>query len=184
MIERFFFHGHGGAMREILDALQGRLLMDVLVPGYIDRWEGPPEFRAVPYQVYLRLDEGYLRMDEIGQFDQLKLSLVDEIALGDVGIDEEDQGEAVLASYEWMLLTYGSVEPRCTRFRYWADERSEPDQAIVKCAEFEVENTDIVFADPTWHFGILVGGADRSRVWQESYFKDAENMRSYTWNRE
>ena len=163
----------------VASLFQRDFISDVLVTGYVDRSEDLPQFRPVPDTVYLQLGHGFIRMDAIGQYDQLKLSRVDAIALEDVLVDEDD--EPAVGSYGQLFLTFGSTEPRCTALRYWTDERSDPAAAVVKCLELEIDEVDTVFVDPTWHFGIHLGTAERRRRWQRDYFDQARGMREHSW---
>jgi hypothetical protein len=167
------------ALDYLVSLLQREAINNVLVTGYIDRSERVHQFRPVPDTVYLELGHGFLRMDAIGQYDQLKLSHVDEIVLEDILVDDDD--DPAVGSYAQMLLTFGSTEPRCTGLRYWTDERSDPVAGVVKCLEVEVDGVDIIFADPTWHFGIHLGTAERRRKWQRDYFDEAKGMREFSW---
>lgn len=169
------------ALDRLVSLLRQEVINNVLVTGYVDRSERIPQFRPVPDTVYLELGHGLLRMDAIGQYDQLKLSHVAEIALEDIVVDEDD--EPAVGSYERTFLTFGSTEPRCTGLRYWTDERSDPGAGVVKCLGIEIDDVDTIFADPTWHFGIHLGTAEHLQRWRRDHFDPARGMREVSWSR-
>lgn len=166
------------AWDQICTALGTEPILDVLVPGYVTRDELGPSFRPVPYSAYLRLEAGYLRMDAVGQFDQLQMRLVEEVAFGDISVDEDD--EPMVGSLSYLFLTGEPGDQQCTGLRSWTDARSDLAAAKVKCLELEVSGRDVIFFDPTWYFGIRIGSADHSRQWRADYFVP-HDMQEHSW---
>jgi hypothetical protein len=174
-----------------LRALRERAVLDVLVPGWVDRDGEYPEFRPQPVVVLLRLDSGFLRLESVGQFDQLKL----EHVIADIGdpsgllpFEAEDGDEVILASYGETLFGDGRDRLRCVGLRYVADDASDPAAGVVKCAEFAFDGGARLFADPTWTFGIrLVGGtvgADATDLgrWISDYGRLPAEVRELEWD--
>ncbi|MFI6561585.1 hypothetical protein [Streptomyces sp. NPDC050534] len=91
------------AWHRIEDVLRQRHVPDVLVPGFVDRDEVPvPVFRPQPLVVHVVLDAGVLRLESVGQYDQLAVRLVESVSLGGVEffetVEEETDDEVAHAS--------------------------------------------------------------------------------------
>ncbi|MFC7591693.1 hypothetical protein ACFQYP_54315 [Nonomuraea antimicrobica] len=100
---------------QIEDVLRRHHVTDVLVPGLIDRDEGPfPMFRPQPLVVHVVLgDEQALRLESVGQNDQLTVRVVDSISLEGVEFFErvEEETDDEIAQASWGNSFSGTVGP-------------------------------------------------------------------------
>jgi hypothetical protein len=159
------------AWSHVEDILRRRHVTDVLVPGLIDRDEEPvPVFRPQPLVVHVLLDEGALRLEAVGQYDQLAVRVVESVSLGGVGfferVEEETDDEIAYASWGEQLFGDGWSRLRCTTVLPYTDARSDPAEGILKCLALELESRYWLFFDPTWTFGIRIGNAEDMRRWE------------------
>lgn len=157
--------------RHVEDVLRRRYVTEVLVPGWIDRDEEPvPVFRPQPLVVHVLLDEGALRLESVGQYDQLAARVVDSVSLGGVElferVEEETDDEIAHVSWGEQLFGDGWDRLRCTAVRPFTDTRSKPDEAVIKCLGLELESRYWLFFDPTWTFGIRIGNAEDMHRWE------------------
>ncbi|WP_427920237.1 hypothetical protein [Streptomyces sp. cg40] len=154
------------------DVLLHRYVTDVLVPGRVDRDDEPiAVFRPQPLVVFVRLDDGALRLESVGGFGQLEVRVVDSVTLAGVelfAIIEEEGDEIALASQGEQLFGDGWDRLRCTTVRPFMDVGSKPEEGLVKCLALELESRYWLFFDPTWPFGIRVGNAEDMRRWNGS----------------
>lgn len=153
------------------DVLRRRHVTDVLVPGWIEREEGQvPEFRPQPLVVHVLLDEGALRLESVGRYDQLAVRVVDSVTVDGVElferVKEETEDEIAFASWGEQLFGDGWSRLRCTTVRPFTDAGSNPEESLVKCLALELESRYWLFFDPTWTFGIRIGNAEDMRRWE------------------
>lgn len=153
------------------DVLRRRYVTDILVSGLIDRDEEPiPVFRPQPLVVHVVLDDGALRLESVGQYDQLAVRVVDSVSLDGVElfehIKEETDDEVAHASWGEQLFGDGWTRLRCTTVRPYTDAGSNPAESILKCLALELESRYWLFFDPTWPFGIRIGNAEDMRRWE------------------
>ncbi|MFR0357962.1 hypothetical protein [Streptomyces sediminimaris] len=153
------------------DILRRRHVTDVLVPGLLDRDEVPvPVFRPQPLVVHVVLDEGVLRLESVGQYDQLAVRVVESVSLGGVeffeSAQEETDDEVAHASWGEQLFGDGWSKLRCTAVRPYTDGGSRPVDGTLKCLALELESRYWLFFDPTWAFGIRIGNAEDMRRWE------------------
>ncbi|MFI1359227.1 hypothetical protein ACH4TV_37500 [Streptomyces sp. NPDC020898] len=150
-------------IHSVFEPLAGRSVWDVQVPGFVDRDEAVPRFMPLAATVYLALGEGYFRLDSVGNYGQLAMSLVTETE-PPPALQGEDE-EFTLASCGDSFFADSYSEYRITRIRYALNNESVPGGGTVRCAEFEFENRFVVFADPMYHFGIRLQGVGAYDRW-------------------
>ncbi|PTM91206.1 MULTISPECIES: hypothetical protein [unclassified Streptomyces] len=155
----------------IEDVLRERCVTDILVPGLIDRDDVPvPVFRPQPLVVHVVLDEGVLRLESVGQYDQLAVRVAESVSLGGVEfferVEEETDDEVAHASWGEQLFGDGWSRLRCTDVRTYTDDGSNPAEGVLKCLALELESRYWLFFDPTWTFGIRIGNAEDMRRWE------------------
>ncbi|MFI2346745.1 hypothetical protein ACH492_06720 [Streptomyces sp. NPDC019443] len=153
--------------RQVAEMLTGRRVRDVLVPGWIDRDDDLPEFRPQPLVLWLRLDQGLIRLASEGQFGHLAARPVTAAGWTDVDLLAEAEDEVVLASCGEQLFGDGRDQLTCTELRGYGGDAGT---TIGLALDFEGGHT--LFLDPAWTFGIRMGNrADEAR-WVEEYGSD------------
>ncbi|WP_326672119.1 MULTISPECIES: hypothetical protein [unclassified Streptomyces] len=148
-------------------ALRDHAVRDVLLPGYLDRDDDVPEFRPQPLVVWLRLDEGLLRFESVGQFDRLSTSVVDGIDWSGIDLFTDAEDEVIVASCGEQHFGDGRDRLHCTRLRVYRAPGAGPD--VCTCLALDFEGGTTLFLDPTWTFGIRAGNAADEQRWLELY---------------
>ena len=147
-------------LTELERALRGAALGDVLVGGFIERDERTarfyPQFSAVYFEVSGRLVE-FRTVETTGR---MRIAFVDSVQVE--GLDDELPAETSLS--ELMLDNSTGATPLVTLTLWGAEDGVE-----CHAAEFELANGQRLFVDPTYHFGIRLGGAVQKRVWFENW---------------
>ena len=148
------------AWRRIEEVLRQRHVTDVLVPGFVDRDELPvPVFRPQPLVVHVVLDEGVLRLESVGQYDQLAW--------------------ATSSSVSWGSSCSGTAGRGCgarTCARTRTPARTRPGAS--SSASLELGSRYWLFLDPTWTFGIRIGNAEDMRRWEKDHWRRPTGARS------
>ncbi|MFF7334623.1 hypothetical protein ACIQU5_00375 [Streptomyces sp. NPDC090306] len=156
---------------EVEAVLRQRPLVDVLMPGHIDRDGGFTRFVPLTMVVFLQFDEGCLRLESAGQYDHLEPRLVDRPSLDGVfpyTEFEEEGDEIAIASLGDQLWGEGRISRPCTGVRLLR-ARPRQDSARVTCLALELDGRRTLFLDPTWTMGIKVGGAGDLRRWESEH---------------
>jgi hypothetical protein len=110
---------------------------------------GHPRFEPWSSVLYLRLDDGYLRLEADGGV--LALALAEEITVPPELAEEDD--EFAVASLG-VLFVFDGRPALLMQVRYWTDDQTDTDRALVRCAEFEVRGGIRLFVDPMWMPGM------------------------------
>ncbi|MER6121049.1 hypothetical protein [Streptomyces sp. NPDC001743] len=155
-------------------ALRGHAVRDVLLPGFLDRDDEVPEFRPQPLVVWLRLEEGLLRFESVGQYDRLDTTAVDGIRWDDIELFTEAEDEVMVASCGEQLFGDGRDELRCTRLRVYRAPGAA--DTVCTCLALDFEGGHTLFLDPTWTFGIRIGNASDEQRWLRLYDPEGASL--------
>lgn len=113
--------------------------------------------------VYLVLEEGYLRVDCLGNHGQLAFRPVPEpIPSPHWDLDED---EFAVGDYGSHFLGDDTDLAAITRVRYALDDDSDREAGTVRAAEIRFEYGGVLFLDPMYHWGIRLEGAGAYERW-------------------
>jgi hypothetical protein len=154
--------------------LRGAGVSDVLLPGFIDEEAQPHRFRALPQEIYFECDSSLLKFEAIATTGTLRVSLVDSVS-GSVELDD-DMVPAV-ASLREQVLDDSDGSNLLLELRLWNLAEDE-DGLRCAAAQLQLANGQQIFVDPTYHFGIRVGGALQRDIWSDTW-PDAKGAREH-----
>lgn len=168
-----------GPLGRVFAELRTARAWDVQIPGFIDRDGRYPRFTPMSATAYVALEEGYLRLDSVGNHGQLALRLVSEVEVPEA-LEGEDE-EFSLASFGEPFLADAHSDFRVTRIRWAVNDESDSLTGTVRCAEFEFENSWPLFVDPGWHFGIRLQGAGAFDRWLADNRDSGRGVQEFSW---
>lgn len=147
---------------EVAKFLSGRRLQDVLIPGWIDRDSDFPEFRPQPMVLWLRLDQGLVRLACEGQYDHLTARQESSAEWSDIELLMQAEDEIALASC--MEQLFGDSWEELA----WATVRGyETAGGTTSALAIDFEGGNTLFLDPSWTFGIRMGNKTDEAKWAE-----------------
>ncbi|XVU26650.1 hypothetical protein ACQPZJ_06255 [Actinoplanes sp. CA-054009] len=130
---------------DVLRELDGAVVQDVHVTGYLERDYGAPQFRPSAGVAYLDLGGRFLRIDGARSPGLLTLSLVAEMTVPPELVDDDD--EFLTASLGRLFFDRGAGMP-ITRIRYAVPDEARAAPGVVRCAEFQFGASASLFFDP------------------------------------
>ncbi len=147
---------------ELGDMLCSSTLDDVLVPGFIYDDEDPVHFHAVLTAAYFDfggvliearavVSEGTLIVARVAQV-QHRFKL------------DEDMRPAIVSIHE-MVIQDPDGDCAVTALRFW-NVGSEDGNVSCAALEIDLASGQELFIDPTFHFGLRIGGSEQRRVWR------------------
>lgn len=153
---------------KFLAALCGQPLADLQVAGLVYQAEKRLRFTPFFEQVFVVLGSGLLELRALDQGEALRLRWVDAIQ-PDLKLDPGDQ------------LATSSIGPVIFRDIH-ADSpiqsiqvfsaRIESDGLHCEALQLILSNRQVLFFDPTYTFGIRVGGPEQEAIWRENRFHE------------
>ena len=166
----------------LFSALPSVRAWDIQVPGFIDREGTYPRFTPLSSSVYVVLEEGFLRLDSVGNYGQLAMRLVAEVEVPEALKGEDEEFSLGSISEQFLADAYSSF--RITRVRWATDADSDDSVGAVRCAEFEFEGAWALFADPAWHFGRRLQGAGAFDHWLTEMREGSHEVQVFSWTGE
>lgn len=145
--------------------LRGAGVSDVLLPGFIDDEVQPHRFRALPQVIYFECDSLLLKFETIATTGTMRVSLVDNVS-GSVDLD--DDMVPAIASLRQQVLDDVDGSNLLRELRLW-NLAEEEEGLRCAAAQLQLVNGQQIFVDPTYHFGIRVGGARQRDIWCDTW---------------
>ncbi|MGW0364170.1 hypothetical protein [Streptomyces sp. NPDC002990] len=139
-------------------------VLDIEVPGYVDR-EGPyPRFVSLPRAFYLAREKDFVRFEVPSSEDYLIFRPVDRPERPETL--EEDE-EFATSSYGELFLDDDRSSFEITRIRCAVRDGALPSESVLRCIEFEFDHSLYLFADPGYFSGIRLQGRGAYDRWLE-----------------
>jgi hypothetical protein len=150
---------------EFHSRLIGSSVSDVLFPGFIDQDESPARFRPLLQSTYFECGSAYLKMEVISTTGTMRLSIEDKI---EIPAQIEEEMTAATASLREQYLDDSDGQNDLSAIRLW---NVTEDETGLRCAaaQLDLVNGQQIFVDPTYHFGIRIGGPRQRDIWYESW---------------
>ncbi len=150
---------------EFIRTLVGVSLTDIYAVGFLDRDESLSRLWAQFRLVYFEFGKQLVEMRCIEDTGTIALVWVDTIS--DVP-DLDDDMEPCVMSLREVLLTDPDFKNEVVDLRLWG---ASFDCCSVICSaiEFELDSGQVLFVDPTYHFGMKIGGADQRQRWFDEW---------------
>ncbi len=150
---------------ELGDLLRFSTLDDVLVAGFIDDDEDPVGFHGVLTAAYLDF-AGVLI--EIRAAESDGTLVVTPVAQVRHHFELDESMRPAVASIQEIVIEDPDGDCAVTVLRLWD---AGPGDGHISCSAFEVDlaSGQELFVDPTFHFGLRIGGGKQRRNWSSNW---------------
>lgn len=139
--------------------------------GFVDIEDGIAQFYHDLRFIYFEINSKYIEFESINQFSKLKIKVVDSVE-HNFEIDE-DMLKAKSSVSEIILndtMANGNDIDNIIFYNLEADE------LICDAIEIELVNGQVIFLDPSYLFGINIGGKEQKQIWK-SNLKENVNIK-------
>ena len=152
-------------LAELEANLRGTSLDDILLPGFIDQEAAPVRLRAMLQTVYLECGSSLVELAAIGTTGTMRVSLSERIRHT---FELEEGMIAAVTSIRQQILNDADGSNEVGAIRLWGVNDRNGD---LHCAAMLIElaNEQQIFVDPTYHFGIRLGGSEQRTSWLENW---------------
>lgn len=150
---------------------KGHNIEDIYLPGFVDVEDGIAQFCHDLRFVYFEINSKYIKFESINQFSKIKLKIVDSIEY-DFEIDE-DMIRAKSSVSEIVLNDTMANGNDIDNIIFYNLEGQE--EIICDAVEIKLVNGQVIFLDPSYYFGINIGGKEQKQLWKINY-KENENI--------
>jgi len=144
--------------------LRGKALTDVVLTGFVDHDDAPAQFHSVLHFLYFELDALLLEMATLGDSGRMQLHFVDAPRFV---ASEEDMIPAI-TSIRQQVIRDTESDNRLAKLQLW-DVSDAQDELTCAAARLELANGQKIFVDPSYHFGIVLGGSEQQEIWEQNW---------------
>lgn len=147
------------------DKIKQENISDILLSGVVDIENGIAEFTPMLTYMFFEFDTKIIKFESIEQFSKLKIKYVDRITY-DFEI-EEDMYPAK-SSINEIVMTDTMAENTVKSVEIYGGV-SRNNELICDAVCFKLNCVQELFLDPTYFFGINIGGNEQKKAWLNNY---------------
>jgi hypothetical protein len=151
-------------LASLRNAFTGASIDDIIVTGFLDGSERPVRFLPTYRLLYLECGEVLVKIGVVGDTGRMLITRVDAVAC-EAELEEEMQ--PACASLRLAELRDPDGINRVVALHLWGALDAA---AGVECAALRIDllNGQQIFFDPSYYFGIRIGGLGQQRIWNEN----------------
>ncbi len=157
-------------LEKLIRIVKDKNIDDIYLTGFVDIEDGIAQFYHDLRFVYLELDDKYLRFESIEQFSRLRISIVNTINF-DYEVDE-DMIRAKSSVSEVILNDTMAIGNDIGEITFYNLEQKI--ELICDAIELKLVNGQVIFLDPSYYFGINIGGKEQKEKWKLNIKKDTK----------
>lgn len=157
-------------LEKLIRIVKDKNIDDIYLTGFVDIEDGIAQFYHDLRFVYLELDDKYLRFESIEQFSRLRISIVNAINF-DYEVDE-DMIRAKSSVSEVILNDTMAIGNDIGEITFYNLEQKI--ELICDAIELKLVNGQVIFLDPSYYFGINIGGKEQKEKWKLNIKKDTK----------
>lgn len=155
---------------ELQGILQDTCFEDVFYSGFVDPGETPARFHIMPGVFHVQCGAVLIEFRAIGTSGRMLVSKVTVIR-PNAEIDEDMT--AAVTSMRFHVLRDPDGTNQLSAISLW-DLVSVAEGLTCSAAQLTLANGQEIFIDPTYHFGLRVGGTEQKAVWHDTWPAAAE----------
>ena len=149
-------------IRDIKKIVKDNNIEDIYLTGFVDIEDGIAQFYHDLRFIYFEINSKYIEFESINQFSRLKVKIVDSVE-HNFEIDE-DMIKAKSSVSEIILNDTMANGNDIDNIVFYNLEEQE--ELICDAIEINLVNGQVIFLDPSYYFGINVGGKEQKQMWK------------------
>ena len=148
---------------------------NIYLTGFVDIEDGMAQFYPDLRFVYFEINSKYIMFESINQFSKLKIKIVNSVE-HNFEIDE-DMMKAKSSISEIVLNdTMANGNDIDNIILYNLENMKE---LICDAIEIKLVNGQVLFLDPTYYFGINIGGKEQKEIWKSNLNENQNIIETY-----
>ena len=148
---------------------------DIYLTGFVDVEDGIAQFYHDLRFIYFEINSKYIEFESINQFSKLRIKIVDSVA-HDFEIDEDMMKAKSSVSEIILSDTMANGNDIDNIIFYNLEEQEE---LICDAMEIKLVNGQVIFLDPSYYFGINIGGKEQKEIWKFNLKDNAKVSETY-----
>ncbi|MGZ7442374.1 hypothetical protein [Paenibacillus sp. TH7-28] len=159
-------------LEKLINVFKGNSIQDIYLLGFVDIEDGRADFCPDMRYYYFEVGEKYIEFESIDQYSKLSVKIVDSIRY-QFEIDE-DMFPCKTSVSQIILTDSMSVKNTVKSIVINGLDLKDKEQIICDSLQLNLNNGQELFFDPSFYFGINIGGAEQRKFWIENL---AENTK-------
>lgn len=153
-------------LEELVDIFKSGLIQDIYLLGFVDIEDGVADFCPDMRYYYFEVGEKYIELESINQYSKLSVRIVDSIRY-QFEIDE-DMLPCKTSVSQIILTDSMSAKNTVKSFVINGMESNDINQIVCNSLQLNLDNGQELFIDPSFYYGINIGGAEQRKFWNEN----------------
>lgn len=149
-------------IESLKETLKGNNIEDIYVTGFVDVEDGMAHFYHDLRCIYFEINSQYIKFEAIEQFSKLRIRIVDSVTY-DFEVDE-DMMKAQSSVSEIVLNATLAIGNDIDNIIFY--NLKEQEELICDAIEIKLVNGQVIFLDPSYYFGINIGGKEQKQIWE------------------
>ncbi|KOP68479.1 hypothetical protein AMS62_26985 [Bacillus sp. FJAT-18019] len=145
---------------------------DIYLVGFVDIEDGFAEFCPDLRYYYFELGGQFIEFESIDQYSRLSVKVVDSIRY-QFEIDE-DMIPCKTSVSQMILTDSMSAKNTVKSIIIYGMEMGIKEQLICDSLQISLNNGQVLFLDPSFYFGINIGGEEQRQFWMENITNHAK----------
>lgn len=153
-------------LEELVDIFKSGSIQDIYLLGFVDIEDGVADFCPDMRYYYFEVGEKYIELESINQYSKLSVRIVDSIRY-QFEIDE-DMLPCKMSVSQIILTDSMSAKNTVKSFVINGMESNDNNQIVCNSLQLNLDNGQELFIDPSFYYGINIGGAEQRKFWNEN----------------
>lgn len=149
---------------------------DIYLTGFVDIEDGVAQFYHDLRFMYFEVNSKYIEFESINQFSKLRIKIVDSVG-HNFEIDE-DMMKGKSSVSEIILRDTMANGNNINNITFYNLEEQE-EELICDAMEIKLVNEQVIFLDPSYYFGINIGGNEQKQIWKFNLKDNAKVNETY-----
>ncbi len=152
-------------MESLRRIIKGKKIEDIYLTGFVDIENGIAQFFYDLRYMYFEINSKYIEFESINQFSKLRIKVVDSVQYS-YEMDE-DMMRAKTSISEIILNDTMANGNDINNIIFY--NMVKGDELICDAVEIELVNGQVIFLDPSYYFGINIGGIEQKQIWEINF---------------
>lgn len=157
-------------IEDLKRTLKDNNIEDIYLTGFVDIEDGIAQFYHDLRFIYFELNSRYIEFESVNQYSKLRIKIVDSVSYN-YEIDEDMIRGKSSVSEVILSDTMAKGNSIDNIIFYNLEEQEE---LICDAIEINLVNGQVIFLDPSYYFGINIGGKEQKQKWKINLEKNAK----------
>lgn len=144
---------------------------DIYLTGFVDIEDGIAQFYPDLRFVYFQINSKFIEFESINQYSKLRIRLENSVK-HKFEIDEDMMKGKSSASQ--IILNQDGVIGNCIDTINFYNLEEEEEELICDAIEMKLKNKQVIFLDPSFYFGINIGGCEKKEIWKLNLYNNTK----------